>query len=107
MSDQLLKGIRSIEEEASRLVADAERHGAEVVRDAEAQSLKLVAGKDLWFASERARSLKSAAEDAVKLREKRLSQKDAEVGELKVSADKRREQALALVMNGLSKLIGD
>ena len=107
MSEQLFKDIRSIEEEASRLVSDAERHGVELVRRAEEQALRIVSERGLWFASERARALKSAAEDADKLREKKLVLKRAEIGELGVSADKRREQALALVMDGLSKLTGE
>lgn len=107
MSEQIFKEIRSIEEEAAKITLHAERQAADVLKKARDRAVQLRSEIESEFTARRETELKKAVKEAAGLKQKRIDKAAAAIKELKAAAERKRNKAVNLVLDGLSQRIGE
>ena len=107
MTEHIFKEIRSIEQEAASITSDAERQAEEILKKAREDALNLRSEKDSELIARRESELKKAAQAAARLKQKKKEKTAADIKGLKATADRKRNKAANLVLDRLSKNIGE
>ena len=107
MTEHIFKEIRSIEQEAASITSDAEKKAEEILKKANEESIKLRSEKDSELTARRESELKKASQAAARLKQKKIEKAAADVKGLKVMADRKRNEAVSLVLDRFSKRIGE
>ncbi|MBI2664707.1 hypothetical protein HYX10_05210 [Candidatus Woesearchaeota archaeon] len=107
MPTQLFQEIRRIEDEAARLISDADKQSAEIVREAHGKAIALLSEKEPQLKQMRDARIREALEETAKQRQKKLLANNKALEELESRADRNRNKAVKLVLDQLAKLIGE
>ena len=107
MTEHIFKEIRSIEQEAASITSDAEKKAEEILKKANEESIKLRSEKDSELIARRESELKKASQAAARLKQKKIEKAAADIKGLKVTADRKKNEAVSLVLDRLSKRIGE
>jgi len=107
MPEQLFREIRSIEQEAEKIISDSEKQSAVIIKKANEQAVKILSEKDLELKELRAETIKATLSEASKLKERKLEKSRTDLNELRALANKRKDKAANLILGRLPELIGE
>lgn len=107
MSEQLFQEIRSIEDQAEKIISDSEKQSAEILRKAKEQSANMLNDKDVELKDLKEKEAGAALTEALKSREIILDKERKSIESLKNHANKNKEKAADLILEKLSKLIDE
>ncbi len=101
----LYEQIKSVEEEAQKILADAEKQHAAIIKKAHDDVARLRSEKEALFEQLRTESKSKALADAEKKRELILSKEEKNLAALQAAAEKKMEKARSFLMDSLNKSI--
>jgi len=107
MTEQLFKEIRSIEHKAGELISDSEKQSAKILKEANSKALLILSEKESELKKVREKTLKTTIDEASKLKEKKLSKSKEMLDELRVVANRKKDKSTDLILDSISKLIGE
>ena len=107
MPEQLFKEIRTIEAEAAEIISDSEKKSAEILKKANEEAFKILANKEAELKTLKTKTMDKTLKESMKLRRKKLAKHKAELDALRAAANKRKDKATNLILQSLSKIVGE
>ena len=107
MSQQLFEEIKEIEAQAEQVLSESERKSAEILKKANEDALRISAEKEAELKGVREKKLKEVLEKAEQSKINEFSRNKKSLSRTRSLADKRKERAVKLVMEELSKFVGE
>ena len=100
-----LDEIKDAEKEADRIVEEAEKQKQKIISDSRMQAAQFLKGREAELADGKAESIERHKEKILAAREKMLGEGSSGLKLLRKSAEKRAEEAVALVLEAFEKEI--
>ncbi len=107
MHEKLFEEIREVEAEARGILSDSEKQSAELLRKANTQAAQAISQKEAELRELKANTVSAAALQAAKERNETVEKSRKNLEGLGKAANKMKEKALSLVLERLSKSIGE
>ncbi len=107
MHSELLEEIREVEAEARGILSDSGKQSAEILKKAKAQAVQSIFQKEAELRELRANTANAAAIQAAKEGNDAIEKSKDSLEALRKAANRKKEKALSLVLDRLSKSIGE
>lgn len=107
MSQQLFQEIKNIESEAGKILSESEKRSTEILKKAHADAIKLSTDKELELKSVRENTLSETLRNTEKSKINKLAKNKEELDKLRSAANKHKDKVVNLVLDELSKIIGE
>lgn len=104
--NNVLEEVKAAENAADKIVEGARQQAQVVVSDAKSNAVRLLKEKEEELALKKAQSLERHREKVLAARQKLLAEGFESLGSLKKGADRKTDDAVALVMEAFESEIG-
>ena len=107
MQKNLYKEIASIEEEAGKILSEAEKHSNELLEDSNKEGLQKLSQKQAELKELKANTISAVLVEAERAKDAQLNKSLEKIEEMRKAAEKKKDSAKKLLLRRLSEIIGE